>query len=609
MRTMHQDGGETRAGRRRKTVRYSLALLVTAVLIIVARYRGDRILETIVQYARDQYRLHKSSTLSDGSASAGAYMYLSAGEGGSREKLVAYTNGSLALSRLPYTVESRWRIDGETEWRTQHSLADSEYVWGLSHGYLPVVVTTFSHRGLRFETKMFCRARSDAGTLEIGGRLLKVQNLSDRAVRFFHECQVRFDNTSRSLPMPTEQGFVVRQSPTPYGTAIEFGQFAILEENAVPAEGVEIRPGDSLLVSWHVERRPEVGSPPASPRDLRSDLGDAERYWQSRFGPLSARIPECEEKSPLLASIMQILMAGPGEVMPTVEYRTAFIRDGAMIVHALNVAGFTELSREQILYYADHPWASAFGPEADAPGEFVWMVSDYYKETGDRPFVQRLWPIIRERAGVILAMLRADPSYEVQGQTVVVNENGGIFGRMDGELRPIYPTVWLLAGLREAAQLAHEVDDRVLEKEYRSEFARHDSLFRAFCINNVGRLWNEDRGFVAGVHPTGIFSPKADYVQDLYNRHWPATGRWQADQWPYFDIAQAHAYLLLGQRERSDIIYEAVKQKYHGSQWGLFYEGDREKAMPHLWAAAEAFCFLYAKATGERRSDAAPPGR
>ena len=49
---------------------------------------------------------------------------------------------------------------------------------------------------------------------------------------------------------------------------------------------------------------------------------------------------DCEDKKEMLASLVQILMAEGEVIKPTSFYKTAFIRDGGMITHVLNLAGF-----------------------------------------------------------------------------------------------------------------------------------------------------------------------------------------------------------------------------------------------------------------------------
>ena len=39
-------------------------------------------------------------------------------------------------------------------------------------------------------------------------------------------------------------------------------------------------------------------------------------------------------------------------------------------------------------------------PENDSHGEFIYLVAEYYRHTGDKAVLEKMWPHVRRRRGV-----------------------------------------------------------------------------------------------------------------------------------------------------------------------------------------------------------------
>jgi hypothetical protein len=88
------------------------------------------------------------------------------------------------------------------------------------------------------------------------------------------------------------------------------------------------------------------------------------------------------------------------------NYDRSWIRDGALTSSALLRMGHPEVVRDFIEWFAPFQYengkipccASDRGPdpvtENDSHGQFIWLIAEYYRYTGDRALVERMWPRI-----------------------------------------------------------------------------------------------------------------------------------------------------------------------------------------------------------------------
>ncbi len=95
---------------------------------------------------------------------------------------------------------------------------------------------------------------------------------------------------------------------------------------------------------------------------------------------------------------------GPALQPGSRSYGRSWIRDGSLTSSALLRMGYPEPVREFIEWFAPFQYengkvpccASERGPdpvtENDSHGQFIWMVAEYYRFTGDRPLAERMWP-------------------------------------------------------------------------------------------------------------------------------------------------------------------------------------------------------------------------
>ncbi|HEY0373018.1 MAG TPA: hypothetical protein VGD79_13520, partial [Thermoanaerobaculia bacterium] len=161
------------------------------------------------------------------------------------------------------------------------------------------------------------------------------------------------------------------------------------------------------------------------------------------------------------------------------SYERSWIRDGSLTSEALLRIGEREVVREFIEWYAkairDDGYVpccvSAAGadpvPEHDSHGQFIYLVAEYYRHTGDRALVERMLPAIRKVVAFIdkLRHERMTKQYENTVFYGLVPESISHEGYSAKAMHSYWDDLFILKGLEDAEFLTGE-------KNFASEFRR-----------------------------------------------------------------------------------------------------------------------------------------
>jgi hypothetical protein len=168
----------------------------------------------------------------------------------------------------------------------------------------------------------------------------------------------------------------------------------------------------------------EVGtasSESAEPVPPGDDQSAAEARWKALLGPDRVTLPA--SAAPLLESLraqvgyILINRAGPAIQPGTRAYARSWIRDGSLTSSALLRLGYDEPVRQFLEWFAPHQYANGKipcvvdwrgadpVPEHDSSGQFIFLVAEYLRYTGDRALAERMWPRVA-RAAAYLDSLR-----------------------------------------------------------------------------------------------------------------------------------------------------------------------------------------------------------
>ncbi len=366
---------------------------------------------------------------------------------------------------------------------------------------------------------------------------------------------------------------------------------------------------------------------PAIPASAETQLAHAAAQWDQAVRQVEIDIPDDFIRQGVRASTGYLLLSiGPQGPHPgPLMHDSMWVRDAAYIGLALLQLGYADVVRAYIPHIvasqepdgrippiqgSDIPWES---DQWDAQGQFIFLVTTYYRYTGDLDGLRDWYPALREAVEFLVELRAAydHPSDATQG-LLPPSKSAEDLGPDDQHY--YWDNLWAVAGLEEAAYAARELgrteDARWMEGEAEA--------LRAAILDSVAAVMGSEaayipgaveevessamaRGSVPALWPIKVIAPEAPLVQrsfDQYYERWiaPDQGGFRHRQgqfWPYGGLELAHAYLRLG---RKAIVHEILgwvlsNQTLPGTfawaeqvdpETGGFSGGD----MPHAWAAA-----------------------
>ncbi len=305
------------------------------------------------------------------------------------------------------------------------------------------------------------------------------------------------------------------------------------------------------------------------------------------------------------------------QVGPTC-YRGTWAADGPFILEAVTYLGRAPEARASMLMQVDHddgPGGIAFSKKS---GLRLWMIYRHCLLTGDRAFLESMWPrIVREvnQIRAYRALTRTDPFQANWGLMPIGFGDGGL-GGLHREYTNVY---WTLSGLRAACEAAERLgkpeasDWKEVFREYWETFdraRRRDALKDRFGNLYVPVVMKGERpqapqrgawAFLQAIFPGRIFKPTDPYMAGtlamldsnvreglIYGTGWLADGIWN-----YAGSFYAHAHLYLGHARKAAATFYAFAN--HACPLLCWREEQNCKGepykecgdMPHNWASAE----------------------
>lgn len=356
-------------------------------------------------------------------------------------------------------------------------------------------------------------------------------------------------------------------------------------------------------------------------------------------------LPDRQFTDSLNAQVAHLMMGlvgtqtRPGE--PT-NYPLSWQRDGAYQVVALARSGQIEVAKQLSTYFAENDFFGGFGPEADAPGLSIWALEEVAQQLNDSKYDRWLWPHVRRKAEFILKMLTTDrPIYEAAIPPILPSmmekthsevslvadpaQDGLIVGRMDHHRPLLFVNAVSYRGLLDAASLADRVDRPADARRWRAQAAQLQQAWENAFIPPES---DNDRTYISSLWPTWVATSKKDALLQGLKQRWTQQRDRQGaflttPLWTYFDIAEAHQWLFLGQ---SNPVWTTLQWFWnHQASPGLYtwWEGAGEEntsgrweqvrgwidpphVTPHYWTASEMLLLQLDMLAYLDRSDSEP---
>jgi hypothetical protein len=336
---------------------------------------------------------------------------------------------------------------------------------------------------------------------------------------------------------------------------------------------------------------------------------EATAYWKSISQRATIRVPDSRWSESFAAIIAHSsLCMNEGAPDVAVMNYNVFNRDGIYMANIFQKSGNNGLSERAIDYFLSHPFNGRVQPEADNPGQILWVMAEHWKFTRDLDWLRRVY----HGAQKLVAMIRyyrttpgphwvSDTSLNF-GDNLPPNKRKELKpGACDG-FHPEYTEAYDIAGLRQAALLAEALgnaDDASAWRKLSGELlAKYEEKFRTNYARNYGSycvLW-----------PCALFS----FNEGTAHQQFKSIGAQQPATWRYFPLAKAHQGVLAGNRGAA---FETLNVHLDHPQmrgWFAFDEGGdsgvggwnrvrttwrrgkASDAMPHGWAIAEFVLLL-----------------
>jgi hypothetical protein len=359
-------------------------------------------------------------------------------------------------------------------------------------------------------------------------------------------------------------------------------------------------------------------------------LAAARESWRTRLAAIPLALPAAAAPfaDSLRASLAWILVNRDGpRIQPGSRcYRRSWIRDGTLTGTALAEMGFTDECREFLRWYAPFQYDDGRVPcavdrrgidpvaEHDSHGQLVWGVVELYRLTGDRAFLDELWPRALRAAEAILA-LRAERTTEAhRGKATfgLLPESISHEGYSSRPVHSYWDDFFAVRGLADAAWAAGVLGDEPTAARLgaAAEAMRHDiasSIAQTMAAHGLTVL--------PGSVELGDFDPTSSAIAldpceaeallppgalaATFQRYWDEVemrraGKGPNDAYTPYEVRNATALLRLGWAERArDLLSHLIADQRPPAwrQWPEIAWRDARAPrflgdLPHGWVAS-----------------------
>lgn len=377
----------------------------------------------------------------------------------------------------------------------------------------------------------------------------------------------------------------------------------------------------------------------------------AQRAWDRARPPAQIGIAgDPGVASSLLAQLGWILASRDSAALRpgTRAYARSWIRDGALISSALLRMGKAAVVRDYIDWFAPYQYedgkvpccVDARGsdpvPEYDSDGEFIYLVAEYVRFTGDTALARRVWPHVRA-AAAHLDSLRA------QRRTAewTAPDRREFFGLLPPSIshegysaKPMHSywdDLFALRGYRDAAWLAGVLG---LADESRRLAASRDQFTRDLGASVAAAMAKHRIDYVPGCADLGDFDATSTTIalnpveaesllgrpalERTFERYWEffrdrRDGRHDWDAYTPYEMRTIGAFVRLGWRARADSLLQWFMLGQRPAGWRQWPEvvWKDERAphflgdLPHAWVGSDFVRSVLDMLAYEREGDGA----
>ncbi|HEY8165088.1 MAG TPA: hypothetical protein VIF83_05980, partial [Gemmatimonadaceae bacterium] len=384
-------------------------------------------------------------------------------------------------------------------------------------------------------------------------------------------------------------------------------------------------------------------------RAVSSHLEKTVAEWREKMGPVSITLPPSASRytQTLRGQLADILINrdGPAIQPGSRSYSRSWIRDGSLTSTALLRLGHDKDVKDFIDWYAPYQYdngkvpccvdehGATPVPENDSHGEFIYLVAEYYRHTGDKAELEKMWPHVA-KAVAYMDSLR----HERMTEQFTVGANKPFYGLLPQSIshegysaKPMH-SYWddffALRGFKDAAFIARE-----LGKPEAGQFAQIRNSFRSNLFESIRQVVIQRRiDYIPGSVELADFDPTSTTIAispggeagrlpgPLLNRTFDkyfqearqrGLGYKQWDAYTPYELRNVGVLVQLGQRSRAHELLDFFFKGQRPEAWRQWAEvvyrdpktpkfiGD----MPHTWVGSDYIRSFLDMLAYERESD------
>jgi hypothetical protein len=314
------------------------------------------------------------------------------------------------------------------------------------------------------------------------------------------------------------------------------------------------------------------------------------RTWSERLDRVTFRLPPAAADlvATIKANLAYVLVNRDG---PAIEpgaraYRRSWIRDGALISTALLRLGHADEVRRFLDWYTPYQYPDGKVPccvdgrgadpvpENDSHGELLYLAMEYYRHTGDRATLERVWPHLTLAVGYLdsLRRSRRTPVYQTPESLAfrgLLPQSISHEGYSAKPMHSYWDDFFALKGLKDAVEAA-AVLGRTAERE---RFTRIRDEFASDLYASIGRaMAGKHIDFIPGSVELGDFDATSTTVavapvgelgrlpepalRRTFERYWERfvarrDGRDTSDAYTPYELRTVGTVLRLGWKDRA----------------------------------------------------------
>jgi hypothetical protein len=363
-----------------------------------------------------------------------------------------------------------------------------------------------------------------------------------------------------------------------------------------------------------------------------SQLKETAAIWRKRLDVVDINLPQSASRiaNSIRANLAWILINrdGPSIQPGSRSYERSWIRDGALTSAALLRLGQYNEVREFIDWYAKYQFENGKipccvdsrgadpVPENDSHGEFIYLVAEYFRHTGDRALLERLWPNV-SRAHAFMDSLRHSrrtPEFQTGEKRVfygLMPQSISHEGYSAKPMHSYWDDFFALRGFKDAAEIA-----QTLGKPQAKAYAAARDEFRNDFYASIRLSMQQHKiDYIPGAAELGDFDATSTTIalnpaDELSRLPQPALNRTFDKYYENFrnrrDSANWEIYtpyewrtvgtfVRLGQKARAHEIADFFFQHQRPKEWHhwaevVWRDPDTPKFigdMPHTWVGSD----------------------